>query len=86
MQAKVASRRFVVYVEVTQGQPDDLGLVRLLGTDPTEPGDTSLMLLQLSSGYAMTVRGRIGVRRRESLEGEASVSVAWMPHSPGGIA
>jgi hypothetical protein len=44
-QAKTASRRFVVYVEVTQGQPDDLGLVRLLGTDPTDPGDTSRMLL-----------------------------------------
>ena len=35
-QAKAASRRFVVYVEVTGGQPDGLGLVRLLGTDPTE--------------------------------------------------
>jgi len=45
VQAKAASRRFVVYVEVTQGQPDDLGLVRLLGTDPADPGDTSLMLL-----------------------------------------
>jgi hypothetical protein len=39
-QAKAASRQFGVYVEVTQGQPDGLGLVRLLGTDPT---DTSLM-------------------------------------------
>jgi hypothetical protein len=48
VQAKAASRRFVVHVEVTQGQPDDLGLVRLLGTDPTDPTDpedTSLMLL-----------------------------------------
>jgi hypothetical protein len=45
VQAKAASRRFVVYVEVTQGQPDDLGLVRLLGTGPTDPGDTSLMFL-----------------------------------------
>lgn len=36
-QAKAASRRFVVYVEVTEGQSDGLGLVRLCGTDPTEP-------------------------------------------------
>lgn len=37
--AKAADRRFVVYVEVAGGQPDDLGLVRLIGTDPTEtPG------------------------------------------------
>jgi hypothetical protein len=35
-QARASSRRFVVYVEVTGGQPDDLGLVRLLGTDPTD--------------------------------------------------
>ena len=35
-QARAASRRFAVYVEVTGGQPDGLGLVRLLGTDPTE--------------------------------------------------
>jgi hypothetical protein len=35
-QAKATSRRFVVYVEVTGAQPDGLGLVRLLGTDPTD--------------------------------------------------
>jgi hypothetical protein len=35
-QAKAASRRFVVYAEVTGGQPDGLGLVRLVGTDPTD--------------------------------------------------
>ena len=32
-QARAVNRRFVVYVEVTGGQPDGLGLVRLLGTD-----------------------------------------------------
>jgi hypothetical protein len=35
--AKTAGRRFVVYVEVTGGQPGNLGLVRLLGTDPADP-------------------------------------------------
>jgi hypothetical protein len=39
-QAKAEGRRFVVYAEVTGGQPSGLGLVRLLGTDPT---DSSLM-------------------------------------------
>src|ERR1700753_2522073 len=42
--AKAAGRRFVVYVEVTGGQPDDLGLVRLLGHDPTEASPTLLSL------------------------------------------
>jgi hypothetical protein len=52
-QAKAASRQFGVYVEVTQGQPDGLGLVRLLGTDPT---DTRLMLLLLSSAACLPSR------------------------------
>jgi hypothetical protein len=36
-QARAAGRQFVVYVEATCAQPDGLGLVRLLGADPTEP-------------------------------------------------
>lgn len=35
-QAKATSRRFVVCVEVNGGQPEGLGLVRLLGTDPAD--------------------------------------------------
>jgi hypothetical protein len=35
--ATAAGRQFVVYVEVTRGSVDGLGLVRLLGTDPADP-------------------------------------------------
>ena len=35
-QAKAATRQFVVYAEVNHGPPDGLGLLRLLGTDPSE--------------------------------------------------
>ena len=38
--AKAAGRRFVAYVEVTRSQPDGLGLVRLFGTDPTDPTES----------------------------------------------
>jgi hypothetical protein len=34
--ARAAGRPFVAYVEVPLSQPDGLGLVRLLGTDPTD--------------------------------------------------
>ena len=33
--ARAADRRFVAYAEIILSQPDDLGLIRLFGTDPT---------------------------------------------------
>lgn len=35
--AKATGRGFVLYVEVTRSAPDGCGLIRLLGTDPTDP-------------------------------------------------